>query len=154
MDRFLKRITPVVLLLMALLVFFERVLPGSDAIARLVGSDGVVRFVVGVLCIYVMLLVIERQSLDARFTQVLQTFKDFYAARTGTATSEQQTDERIEQARKEALPILVAALESQDPKVRQTALDNLRRLTGKDLGMDPAAWRQHLEQPEKQEEGD
>jgi len=150
MDTFLKRITPLVLLLMAVPVFCEHVLPGGDAITRMVGSDGVLRFVVGVLCIYVMLLVLERQSLDAKLTRVLETFKQFYAARGGAAsTGEERTDERMEQAKKEALPILLAALESPDPKVRETALENLRRLTGKDLGTDAVAWRQHLDEPEE-----
>jgi HEAT repeat len=149
MNTFLKRATPLVLLLMAVLVFCEHLLPGSPTIHRMVGSDGVLRFVVGVLCIYVMLLVIERQSLDARFTQVLQTFKQFYAARAGAAASEPPSEARMEQAKREALPILLAALESPDPTVRETALDNLRRLTGKDLGTDAGAWRQHLERPEE-----
>ncbi|MHC5070287.1 MAG: hypothetical protein ACYTGO_07340, partial [Planctomycetota bacterium] len=81
MDSFLKRITPLILLLMAGLAFFEHWLPGANRIAAMVGADGVLRFVIGVLCIYVMLLVLERQSLDARFTRVLETFKQFYAAR-------------------------------------------------------------------------
>jgi hypothetical protein len=107
------------------------------------------RFVVAVLCIYVMLLVLERQTLDARFQRVLETFKHFYAARAGAAAAgEAQTDEQMAHAKKVALPILMAAVESEDPKVRETALDNLRRLTGKDLGTDAAAWRQHLEAAE------
>ncbi len=148
MDTFLKRITPLVLLLMAVLVFFEHLLPGSEAINRMVGSDGVLRFVVGVLCIYVMLLVVERQSLDAKLTRVLETFKQFYAARAGAVAGEERTDERMEQAKKQALPILLAALESPDPRVRETALENLRRLTGQDLGTDAAAWRQRLDETE------
>ena len=151
MDSFLKRITPLILLLMAGLAFFERWLPGADRIASMVGADGVLRFVVGVLCIYVMLLVLERQSLDARFTRVLETFKQFYAARAGAAAGEEQADEKMEQARKQALPILLAALESDDPKVRESALENLRRLTGKDLGTDAAAWRQQLGEPGKED---
>ena len=149
MDTFLKRITPLVLLLMAVLVFFEHLLPGGEAIRKMVGSDGVLRFVVGVLCIYVMLLVVERQSLDAKLTRVLETFKQFYAARAGAAAGEERTDERMEQAKKQALPILLAALESPDPRVRETALENLRRVTGKDLGTDAGAWRQHLDEPEE-----
>ncbi|MHC4515744.1 MAG: HEAT repeat domain-containing protein [Planctomycetota bacterium] len=151
MDSFLKRITPLILLLMAGLAFFEHWLPGANRIAAMVGADGVLRFVIGVLCIYVMLLVLERQSLDARFTRVLETFKQFYAARAGAAAGEEQADEKMEQAKKQALPILLAALESDDPKVRETALENLRRLTGKDLGTDAAAWRQHLGEPRKED---
>ena len=146
MDSFLKRITPLVLLAMAVLVLCERWLPGADRIAEWVTKDGVMRFVVAVLCIYVMLLVLERQSLDARFTRVLETFKHFYAARAGAAAAgEGQTDEKMAEAKKAALPILLAAVESEDPKVREAALENLRRLTGKDLGTDAAAWRQQLE---------
>ncbi len=152
MDTFLKRVTPLVLLLMAGLVLFERWLPGAGSIAALVRSDGVLRFVVAVLCIYVMLLVVERQSIDARFTRVLETFKQFYAARAGAAAAgEERTDEKMAEARKAALPILLAALESDDPKVRETALDNLRRLTGKDLGTQAAAWRQQLEEAEQED---
>ena len=133
MDSFLKRITPLVLLAVAVLVLCERWLPGADRIAGWVTKDGVMRFVVAVLCIYVMLLVLERQSLDARFQRVLETFKQFYAARAGAAAAgEGQTDEKMAAAKKAALPILLAAVESEDPKVRETALDNLRRLTGKD----------------------
>ena len=150
MDTFLKRITPLVLLLMAVLVLFEHVLPGGPTITKMIGNDGVLRFVVGVLCIYVMLLVLERQSVDAKLTRVLETFKQFHAARAGAAsTGEGRTDERMEHAKKEALPILLAALESPDPKVRETALENLRRLTGKDLGTDAAAWRQRLDELEE-----
>jgi hypothetical protein len=103
MDSFLKRITPLILLLMAGLAFFEHWLPGANRIAAMVGADGVLRFVIGVLCIYVMLLVLERQSLDARFTRVLETFKQFYAARAGAAAGEEQADEKMEQAKKQAL---------------------------------------------------
>ena len=151
MDTFLKRITPLVLLLMAVLVFFEHLLPGGEAIREMVGSDGVLRFVVGVLCIYVMLLVVERQSLDAKLTRVLETFKQFYAARSTAAAGEEGTDERMEQAKKQAVPILLAALDSPDPKVRNAALENLRRLTGKDLGTQAAAWRQQLEEAEQED---
>jgi len=152
MDTFLKRITPLVLLAMAVLVLFEHLLPGSEAIRRTVGTDGVQRFVVGVLCVYVMLLVVERQSLDAKFTRVLETFKQFYAARATASGGEEQADERMEQAKRQALPILLAALESPDPEVRNTALENLRRLTGKDFGTEAGAWRQHLEALEEGEQ--
>ena len=133
-------------------------------VRSLLGENGVMRFALGILCIYVMLLVIERQSLDARFTGVLETFKQFYAARAGAgggagaaAGSEERTDAEMEQAKEKAVPILLAALESDQADVREMALENLQRLTGKDLGTDVEAWKRHFaaaetpETPETQE---
>ncbi len=160
MSNFLKRITPLVLLTMAALVFLEPVLPGVAGIRSLIGENGVMRFALGILCIYVMLLVIERQSLDAKFTGVLDTFKQFYAARAGAgagAGREERTDAEMEAAKDKAVPILLAALESDQADVREMALENLQRLTGKDLGTDVEAWKRHLaaleapETPETQE---
>lgn len=131
MDGMLRKITPVVLILLGLLVW----------LAPLVKTDsGVLRFVVGVLCLYTALLVFERQRMELRFTQVMGSFKKFYADRAA-ATESLDPEKGLE-----AVTILLAALDSPDEIVRQTAHDNLKRLTGKDFGSDPNSWAGWLEE--------
>jgi hypothetical protein len=50
---------------------------------------------------------------------------------------------------KEAIEILIRALESTDTKVSGTAHRELKRLTRQDLPADPAAWRMWLAQEER-----
>ena len=129
MDRFLRKLTPIVLILLGLSVWFE---------PQLLPDTGIQRFVVGVLCLYTAMLVFERQRMELRFTQVLGSFKQFYADRASGAGFVDREKGR------EAVRILVAALDSEEEAVRETAIENLKRLTGKDLGSDSAAWRRML----------
>lgn len=41
--------------------------------------------------------------------------------------------------------VLLDAMEHDDPAIRLASLDALRKITGKDLGTEPAPWRQELE---------
>lgn len=129
MDGFLRRLTPVVLIALAIGVWFE---------SQLLGDVGVLRFTVGVLCFYTALLVLERQRMEVRFTQVLSSFKKFYEDRTA---AKEGLDP---QKGMEAVSILIAALTSAEAEVRESALLNLKRLTGKDFGFDSAAWQRWL----------
>ena len=128
MDRFLRRATPLVLLVLAALAIFEPRLP--ERLRTLLGDGGILRAIVAVLCLYVLLLVIERERLEGTFRQVLKAFQEF---RQQSATTEQKRD---------AVRILITALESKDPEMRQKAASHLQRLTGQDFGEDAAKWRQ------------
>ncbi len=135
MDKFLRLATPLCLVALAALVWFERVLPGRDAFARTFGEDAVPRFVTGVLCIYVLVLVVERQRMESAFKDVLGAFRDFHArGRRGERGA-------LEAAQREAVEILIAALDSPDAQVRQRSVLHLERLTGQQLGDDAQAWR-------------
>lgn len=118
--------TPLVLIALAIGVWFENLLLGDD--------KGVLRFTVGVLCFYIALLVIERQRMEVRFTQVLASFKQFYADRSAAR------DGLDPEKSRQAVGILIAALAAADAEVRSSALANLKRLTGKDYGLDRDAW--------------
>lgn len=152
MDSWLRRATPLVLLLLALLAWFEEFLPGRDYLAREFGDKFVLRFVLGLLCLYVLMLVLERQQMEGLFKQVLGQFKDFHQTQAGSVqpagAQGAAGGAAEEKARTEAIQILVAALDSEDPKVVSGALENLQRLTGQRLGADKAAWqswmREHL----------
>ena len=41
--------------------------------------------------------------------------------------------------------ILLDGMDHDDPAIRLECLRSLREITGKDLGVDPAAWRRELE---------
>ncbi|MEE2887325.1 MAG: hypothetical protein VX951_07820 [Planctomycetota bacterium] len=125
MDGIFRKLTPIVLILLGLSVWFE---------PQVIPDAGVLRFVVGVLCLYTALLVFERHRMELRFTQVLGSFKQFYSERAAGAGSVDK-DKGLE-----AVRILVAALDSPEAAVRETAEENLKRLTGKDFGSDSAAW--------------
>ena len=77
MDRTLRRLTAIILLALALLAWFEESLFGTDR--------GVLRLTVGVLCIYVLLLVLERQRLEDKFMQLLTTLKNIKVDATAAA---------------------------------------------------------------------
>ena len=137
MDQGLRRATPLVLLALAGLVWLERCLPFGDTLAQRLGSDGVLRVVVGLLAIYTALLVVERQRLDSKLTQLLGALKQVAASRKADPTVPKD-------AEREALQILVGALDSPDAAVRSAAAQHLRRLTGQDLGEDARRWSEWL----------
>ena len=142
MDDLLRRLTPFVLVILAGAVWFEGYLP-LGSLGELFGENGLPRFVIGILCLYIAMLVIERQRMEARFTGVLASFKDFYAKRAAAPPAQ------VDQAKSfEAIRILVAALHSPEAEVRDSAFDNLKRLTGKDFGLAPGAWENWLETDE------
>lgn len=143
MDSFLGRATPLVLLALAVLAWFGKLLPGHDALVRSFGDDAVLRFVTGLLCVYMVMLVIERHRLERNFKQVLGAFREFHGKSPDAEPS------RAEAAQREAVEILIAALESDDAEVRKTSVTHLERLTGQKLGADPAAWRSWLERQQR-----
>lgn len=49
---------------------------------------------------------------------------------------------------KEAIPVVVTALDDPDPAVQARAVQVLRQLTGRNLGNDPQAWRKWAANPE------
>ena len=142
MNSFLRRATPLVLLVMAGLAWFGPMLPGYGSIRDALGDGAVLRFVVGVLCLYMVMLVAERQRMEAAFKDVLGAFRSFHLQRgttetgagpnvSGVAAAKAVAAEHDEQ-KKQAIRILVGALSSDEPEVRTNAAQNLERLTGQD----------------------
>ena len=127
-----RRLTPLFLLALAALAWFEQYLPGHEALVKSFGSTTVLRFVVGLACVFACIQVLEQRRLEFLFKQMLEQlrgFRDQQVARSDDPG-----------AREDAVRILVSALESADEHVRKTAREHLTRLCGKDLGAEPAAW--------------
>lgn len=148
MDKLLRRATPLVLLVLTGLVWFEKVLPGASGFREAFGEDAVPRFVIGVLCLYVLLLVIERQRMERAFKDVLGAFRDFH--RKGgpaqpPAGSDGIQDPQGQQAQREAMQILIAALRNSEDGVQQSSIHHLKRLSGEDFGDDADAWQRWLD---------
>ncbi|HLU40653.1 MAG TPA: hypothetical protein VK081_14805 [Planctomycetota bacterium] len=134
MDRFLRRATLAVLLLLAVLVWFETKLFG--------GERGALRLVVGVLCIYVAVQSLERQRLADAFKELLTGLQRLRAEAAAGGAAGPTAKER-----REAAEILIAALRRGGPTA-DLALGNLRRITGQDFGRDADAWQRWVdEQP-------
>ncbi len=140
MGRWLQTLTPLILLVLALLVWFERLLPGAEGAREVLGETGVLRFAVGILCLYVLVLVVERQRMEVAFKGVLKAFREFHEGRAAEAAGGKKA---LEAAR-----LLVAALDSTDEAVKQNAVEHLKRLTGQDFGADRERWRQWLSEQE------
>ena len=138
MQRFLRIATPLILVSLALLVWFENLLRNEDATPWL-GETGVIRFAVGILCLYVLLVVVEQQRMGAAFKGVLLAFKRFNHSRGGEGG----------ESRREAATLLVGALAAEDPQIRANAADHLKRLTGQDFGEDRDRWQKWLQEAEK-----
>ncbi len=136
-GQWFRMLTPLLLLGVCLLVWFEHWLPGVQALTSRFGDDFVLRFCLGLLCLYVLLLWGESLRLHAMLTSVLAAMRDFGKARA--ADGQDGAGKRLEAAR-----LLVGALESADPQVRQTSRQHLARIAGRDLGDDAAAWRRWL----------
>ncbi len=140
MQRFLRIATPLILLALALMVWFEPLLRNEQTMSWL-GETGVLRFAVGVLALYALLLVIEQQRMGIAFREVLKAFKRFGESRGAGGEGPQR----------EAVSLLVGALASEDPTVRANAADHLKRLTGEDFGEDQARWQGWLAEFEASE---
>jgi hypothetical protein len=128
-----RTLSPLVLIGICLLVWFERWIPGASAFTERLGQDFLLRFCIGLLALYVLLLWGESLRLHAMLTSVLKALHEFGRQRREEAGADGK--------RLEAVRLLVAALESEDPGVRRTGRQHLARLVGEDLGDDPAAWR-------------
>ena len=136
-SRFLRQASPLVLLVLAGLVWFERYLPGHEAFARTFGKDFVQRFVLGVLCLYVLLLLAARYQMESSFRELVEALRRFRAG-GGDDAAAGGLDPK---AQREALVLLCGALASGKAEVAQSSLEHLRRITGQDLGNDADAWR-------------
>jgi hypothetical protein len=82
-----------------------------------------------------------QQRLAEAFRAVLGTFRDFARAQKGGAPDPAM--------RRQALHVLIGALRSDDPNVRSTAVENLRRLTGQDFGEDANRWREWIDRDDR-----
>ena len=137
LDVWLKLAAPLLLLALALLVWLEPILPGSDWIAEHIGPTAVLRFALGFAFIYLAMALLELRRIGSLFRQVLEQFKRFHESqqtRGGGGGADAG-------ARRDAIRILITALESDDVEVRDNAHRHLARLAGSDLGTEPARWR-------------
>jgi hypothetical protein len=134
----LRRWLPLLLLVGALLAWFERSLPGRESFARHFGEDAVLRFVLGFLALALVVLLLEVHRLEASFRDLLAALMQFRRQLQDPAAGQQEV-------KRDAVTILIGALGSADLHVRQNALQHLRRLTGADHGYDAARWQQWVE---------
>ncbi|MFO1052136.1 MAG: hypothetical protein U1F36_07970 [Planctomycetota bacterium] len=139
LDVWLKLAAPLLLVVLALLVWVEPILPGASWIAEHIGPTAVLRFAVGFAFLYLAMALVELRRLGSLFRQVLEQFKRFTEAQRGGAGGGDRA------ARRDAIRILITALDSPDVEVRDNAHRHLTRLAGTDLGSDPARWRAWME---------
>jgi len=130
-----RQSVPLVLVAMAFLAWFEEFLPGSDWIAENLGSDFVIRIVLGILCLWVLVQEAARRHMQESFLQLITALRGFQASMAGGGEGAGSAEKR------QAVEILIEALGSGDPKVRATSVEHLARITGVNLGEDTAAWR-------------
>lgn len=136
----LVRWSSVAALAVAAFVLLEPLMPWLPGWLRSLGlpTDLVLRACVAVLALQVLALLASQQRLDQAFAGVLQSFQEFHRARKAEAEGGMQASKR------EAIALLVAALDSPDPSIRTSSHGHLVRLTGQDLGPAPAAWQEWL----------
>ena len=95
---------------------------------RALGGEGAIaRFFVGFLFLYFAGIVREKNDLRFLLKRLV-----------GTARSATKVDP---EGQRMAVELLIQGLGSPNPKARETALENLKRLTGKDFGADREAWQ-------------
>ena len=135
-----RTLLPLLLVGMCLLAWFEPWIPPLKPLGERFGADFVLRVCSGLLCLFVLLLWGESLRVNAMLHSVLTTLKDFANASRG--------GDGAEHKRLEAVRLLVSAMASADPKVRESCREHLTRLCGQDLGEDPAAWQRWLAQRE------
>jgi hypothetical protein len=145
LDLLFRQLTPLVLLGLLLVTWLEPWIPGIGWIRANLGEQFVLRFVLGLLVLYVLLLWAESLRLHGLVTGTLKAVQQYGQAAGGPAKSEPK-DPRV---RLEAARLLIAALQSPDQKARTSSHHNLVRLVGQDLGKDPAAWQAWLQQQER-----
>lgn len=138
-----RSLLPLLLVGACLLVWFERFITPLKVVTDAFGGDFFVRFTLGFLCLYVLLLWGENMRMNAMLTSVLTALQDFAKARRAEIGTEGK--------RLEAVRLLVAAMASADPSVRASSRQHLARLCGKDLGEDAGAWQCWLQEQEAQQ---
>ena len=134
MDRLLRHAAPLILLGLAIVVWFERSIPGAGWFAATFGPDTVLRVVTGAACVYLAVLIAERRQMAKAFQQVLVEFRRFHDAAGPASTDSGRSGRELSE-------ILLGALRSDDPEIRRTARAHLGRLCGADHGDEPDAWR-------------
>ena len=143
----LRALTPLLLLGLALVVWLEPVIPGAEGLVRTFGDKAVLRFAVGLLCLFTLILMVERRQMQMAFEQIVVMLRQSRGNGAGQAAggAEGAVDPaEQEKMRRDALGILVAALESEDHEVRARAAENLERMTGQKFGEDASRWKKHL----------
>lgn len=104
-------------------------LTGYAWMSRVLGGDGgIARFFLGFLFLYFGGVVRDKNQLR----QTLTGFMKIIRQQIGGGDPEQD---------RAAVDILLTALNSDKPEVKEKALYNLKRLTGQDLGSDPEPWK-------------
>lgn len=139
-----RQVTPLILFGVLIVILAEPWLPGAAWVRAQFGEQALLRAAIAVLAGYVLILWGESLRLHGMLTGVLQAFRTFERAEGGVRDASKNPKARLEAAR-----LLIAALRSDDPQIRATSKHNLTRLVGRDLGDDPAAWTQWLQQQEK-----
>ena len=139
-DSLFRQVTPLFLLGLLGMVLLEPLAPLW--LTDTLGEDVVLKVVVAFLVLYVLLLWGESLRLHGLLTGLLEAFKSFDREQQGAAPRGRGANNP--KARREAARLLIAAMSSDDPEVRETSHHNLVRLAGQDLGEDPAAWQQWL----------
>lgn len=135
----LRNAVPLMLLALCLLVWGERCVPGRAGFVEQFGEDGLLRVVVGLLCLLVYVLWLNQQRMTDSFTRLLRLFKEAQEERVRGGGGD-------EAKRLEAVRLLVASLGSEDAELRAKSRAHLQRLTGVDHGEDASAWAQWLDQ--------
>ena len=144
MDRALRVYAPLILVGLALLIWFESYLPGAAWVDANLGETVVLRFAAGMMAVYLALLLAERQRMDFLFKNVLGELKAF-RNQLGSGPGPSAGKVLDDAQREDVLQILVAALASPESSARRAAAEHLARLTGQSFGEDAAAWRAWLE---------
>lgn len=137
-DRFgslFRQLTPLVLLVIALVALFGQSLPGASWLVGKLGETALLGMCVCLLSLYVLLLWGETLRLHVLMTSVLRELVAFRNQRAAEAQG------RPLAQRLEAVRLLLPALASSDEQVRTKSLKNLSLLTGQDFGEDIEAWK-------------
>ena len=137
-ESLFRQLTPLVLIAIAVIAIGHRSLPGADWLAQQFGETFVLGACVFALGIYVLLLWGEAMRMRAITIGVLKELMEFRKGRAAEASG------RPLQQKLEAARLLLPALASDDPQVRQLSRRNLALLAGTDFGDDVAAWRRWI----------
>lgn len=141
-DHWFRQLTPILLLLLLFVIVFEpaveTMVPGHAWFRQQFGDHFLLRFACGLLVFYVLVLWGECIRLNNGLTAVLKAMREALV-KAGAGDSGMS-------ARLDAIRMLVAAMQSDDLAIRAKSRANLVRLVGQDLGDDPLAWRNWLDQ--------
>ena len=148
-----RQATPLVLLVAGFAMLFEPwvegLLPFRESLLKHLGPHYVLRGAGALVVFYVLLLWAECERLHASLLNLTKPLRDLYALRTAGDAKAGTKDAPKDPHRLDALRLLVAALQSGDPKVRATSRENLVRLAGQDLGDEPGRWQEWLREQER-----